>query len=80
MINKVDLAKALEEVNINIPTSLEEDISIAEMLEDSLHLISLLVHLEIKFGIEFTDDELNGNILSSSNYLLETINQKLKKV
>ena len=76
MITKKDLAKALEGVNVDIPVN-DKDVSITELLEDSLHLVSLLVQLEVEFNIEFTDDELNDDILLSANHLLEVINGKV---
>lgn len=75
-LTKTDLVKVLEGVNVVISDS-DEDISIIELLEDSLHLVSTLVQLEQEFDIEFTDDELNGDVLVSVNQLLNVINEKL---
>lgn len=57
----------------------EDDIDIRTYLTDSLMFVSAIVQLEEDFDIEFEEEQLSWEILSSINALTEYI-YELKKI
>ena len=67
----IDLAYDVAEVEVS------EDDNLKEYGMDSIALVSLIVEIEMKYNITFTDDDLNPNNLTTVKNIVDMMEKYL---
>jgi len=73
---EIKLKKIIDE-NLNMPTEINPDNELKKYGIDSITFIKIIVCIENEFKIEFDDENLDSNRLSTLNNLIEYVEGKI---